>query len=59
MFKLYNKIKYIKYKLKEWNKEIFDNINQEKKNIEDGIRRLRKFAYRRATQRTEKRNISK
>jgi hypothetical protein len=28
MFKLYNKLKYIKYKLKEWNKEIFGNINQ-------------------------------
>jgi exonuclease III len=31
MFKLYKKLKYIKHKLKEWNKEIFGNINQEKK----------------------------
>jgi hypothetical protein len=35
MFKLYMKLKYIKYKLKEWNKETFGNINQEKKNIEE------------------------
>jgi hypothetical protein len=40
MFKLYKKPKYIKYKLREWNKEIFGNINQEKKNIEDRMRRL-------------------
>ena len=40
MFKLYKKLKYIKYKLKEWNKENFGNINQEKKNIEDRMRRL-------------------
>jgi hypothetical protein len=33
MFKLYKKLKYIKYKLKEWNKEIFGNINQEKKKL--------------------------
>jgi hypothetical protein len=31
MFKLYKRLKYIKHKLKEWNKEIFGNINQEKK----------------------------
>jgi ferredoxin-like protein FixX len=42
MFKLYKKLKYIKYKLKEWNKEIFGNINQEKKNIEDKMRKLQK-----------------
>jgi hypothetical protein len=30
MFNLYKKLKYIKHKLKEWNKEIFENINQEK-----------------------------
>ena len=41
MFKLYKKLKYIKYKLREWNKEIFGNINQEMKNIEDKLRRLR------------------
>ena len=40
MFKLYKKQKYIKYKLKEWNKEIFGNINQGKKNIEDKMRKL-------------------
>jgi len=42
MFKLYKKLKYIKYKLKEWNKEIFGNINQEKENIEDRMKRLQK-----------------
>jgi hypothetical protein len=31
MFKLYKKLKCIKHKLKEWNKEIFGNVNQEKK----------------------------
>jgi hypothetical protein len=40
MFKLYKKINYIKYKLREWNKEIFGNINQEKKNIKDIMKRL-------------------
>jgi hypothetical protein len=40
MFKLYKKLKYIKYNLREWSKEIFGNINQEKKNIEDRMRRL-------------------
>jgi hypothetical protein len=34
MFKLYKKLKYIKYRLKEWNKDTFGNINQEKNNIE-------------------------
>ena len=40
MFKLYKKLKYIKYKLRELNKEIFGNINQEKENIEDRMRKL-------------------
>jgi hypothetical protein len=31
MLKLYKRLKYIKHKLKEWNKKIFGNINQEKK----------------------------
>jgi exonuclease III len=43
MFKLYKKLKYIKYKLKEWNKEIFGNINQGKKNIEDKMRKLQEI----------------
>jgi hypothetical protein len=43
MFKLYKKLKYIKYKFKEWNKEIFGNINQEKKNIEDRMRKIQKI----------------
>jgi hypothetical protein len=38
--KLYKKLKYIKYNLREWNKEFFGNINQEKKNIEDKMRIL-------------------
>jgi hypothetical protein len=40
MFKLYKKLKHIKYKLREWNKEFFGNINQEKKSIEDIMRIL-------------------
>jgi hypothetical protein len=40
MFKLYKKLRYIKHKLKEWNKEIFGNINQEKRIIEDRMRKL-------------------
>jgi hypothetical protein len=27
MLKLYKKLRYIKHKIKEWNKEIFGNIN--------------------------------
>jgi hypothetical protein len=34
------KLKYIKQKLKEWNKEVFGNINQGKKSIEDRMRKL-------------------
>ena len=40
MFNLYKKLRYIKHKLKEWNKEIFGNINQEKIIIEDKMRNL-------------------
>jgi hypothetical protein len=40
MFKLYKKLKYIKQKLKEWNREVFGNINQGKKSIEDRMRKL-------------------
>ena len=40
MFKLQSKLKYIKHKLKEWNKETFGNINQEKRIIEDRMRNL-------------------
>jgi len=43
MFKLYKKLKYIKYKLKEWNNEVFRNINQEKKSIKDRIRKLQEL----------------
>jgi hypothetical protein len=43
MFKLYKKLKYIKYNLKDWNKEIFGNINQEKKNIEDRMIKLQEI----------------
>ena len=34
MFRLQKKLKYIKGKLKKWNREGFGNINQEKKLIE-------------------------
>jgi hypothetical protein len=40
MFNLYKKLRYTKHKLKEWNKEIFGNIHQEKIYIEDRIRKL-------------------
>jgi hypothetical protein len=40
MFKLYKKLKCIKQKLKEWNKEVFGNINQGKNSIEDRMRKL-------------------
>jgi hypothetical protein len=35
MFRLHKKIKYIKQRLKEWNREVFWNIDQEKKMTED------------------------
>jgi hypothetical protein len=40
MFKLYKKLKHIKYSLKEWNNDTFGNINQEKNNIEEKMKRL-------------------
>jgi exonuclease III len=40
MFKLYKKLKYIKYRLKEWNKDTFGNINREKNNIEEKMKKL-------------------
>jgi hypothetical protein len=40
MFKLYKKPKYIKYRIEEWNKDIFGNINQEKNNIQEKIKKL-------------------
>jgi hypothetical protein len=40
MFKLYKNLKYTKQKLKEWNKEVFGNINQGKNIIEDRMRKL-------------------
>jgi hypothetical protein len=40
MFKLYKKLKYIKYRLKEWNKDTFGNANQEKNNIEEKMKKL-------------------
>ena len=43
MFKLYKRLEYIKHKLKEWNKKIFGNINQEKKNIKDRTRILQEL----------------
>ena len=43
MFKLYKRLEYINYKLKEWNKEIFGNINQEKKSLEDRMAQLQEL----------------
>jgi hypothetical protein len=42
MFKLYKRLKHIKYRLNEWNKDTFGNINQEKKNIEEKMKKLQK-----------------
>jgi hypothetical protein len=43
MFKLYKKLRYIKHKLKECNKEIFGNIKKEKRIIEDKMRNLQEI----------------
>jgi hypothetical protein len=43
MLQLYKKLKYIKQKIKEWNREIFGNINQGKKSIEDRMRKLQEM----------------
>jgi hypothetical protein len=43
MFKLYKKLRYIKHKLNEWNKEIFGNINEEKRIIEYKMRNLQEI----------------
>jgi hypothetical protein len=40
MFKLYKKLKYIKYRLKEWNNDTFGNINQDKNNIDEKMKKL-------------------
>ena len=40
MFKLYKKLKHIKHRIKEWNKDTFGNINQEKNNIEGKMKIL-------------------
>jgi hypothetical protein len=40
MLKLYKKLKHIKYRLKEWNKDTYGNIDQEKNNIEEKIKNL-------------------
>ena len=40
MLKLYKKLKHIKYRLKEWKKDTYGNIDQEKNNIEEKIKNL-------------------
>jgi hypothetical protein len=40
MFKLYKKLKHIKHRLKEWNKDTFGNTNQEKNKIEEKMKKL-------------------
>ena len=40
MFKIQRRIKYIKEKLKQWNKEVFGNIDQAKKDLEEKIGRI-------------------
>jgi hypothetical protein len=59
MFKLYKKLKYIKYNLKVWNKETFGNINQGKKNIEDKMRKLQEICIAEGIQRIIKRKRSR
>jgi hypothetical protein len=46
MLKLQKKLKYIKNKLKEWNREIFGNINTEKNDIEEKIKKLQETCMR-------------
>jgi hypothetical protein len=46
MFKLHKKLKYIKNKLKEWNREIFGNINTEKNDIEEKMKKLQETCMR-------------
>jgi hypothetical protein len=40
MFQLYKKLKHIKHSLKEWNKDTFENINQETNKIEEKMKKL-------------------
>ena len=40
MFKLHKKLKYIKNKLKAWNRDTFGNINQERNNLEEKMKKL-------------------
>jgi len=40
MFKLYKKLKYIKYRLRDLNNDTFGSINQEKRNIEEKMKKL-------------------
>jgi hypothetical protein len=40
MLKLYKKIKHIKHRIKEWNKDTFGNINQEKNKIQEKMKNL-------------------
>jgi hypothetical protein len=40
MFRLQKKLKHIKEKLEKWNKEVFGNIDQAKKLIEERMERL-------------------
>jgi hypothetical protein len=43
MFQLYKKLKYIKNKLKEWNMDTFGNINQDKNNLEEKVKKLQEI----------------
>ena len=40
MFKIYTKLKHIKYRLKEWKRDTFGTVNQEKNNIEEKMKKL-------------------
>jgi hypothetical protein len=46
MFKLHKKLKYIRKKLKEWNRDIFGNINTEKNDIEEKMKKLQETCLR-------------
>jgi len=46
MFKLHKKLKYIKNNLKEWNRDTFGNINKDKKNIEENMKKLQETYMR-------------
>jgi hypothetical protein len=46
MFKLHKKLKYIRKKIKDWNRDIFGNINTKKNDIEEKMKKLQETCLR-------------